>query len=655
MNLREISNRNFRNKISRVIKQTLQPPPKLKLSDWADTYRVIPAGTSSIPGRWRTDRAEYQREILDTISDDKTETVVLMIASQVGKSEALLNILGYFIHNDPSTILFVQDTVNEAQKFSSERITKMFRDTPELAALTKETKEKGARDTMLMKQFLGGTLYIGGANSPSALKSISARVLLCDEVDRYPASAGSEGNPVSLAINRTTNYEHNRKIVLVSSPGDTYTSEIYARYLQTDQREYQIRCVHCDHYFVPKWDHVKWNKVEETGHAIPETAMIYCPDCGAGHTEGQRFEAMRNGRWIKNNPTAKDAGFKASQLISPFVTIKTIVKKFVSAIGKPGELRVFFNNNLGEPYEDKTDGLDDIEFLDRLEEYGTTNIPEKVLFLTAGVDVQSDRLEMSVWGWGRDLESWHIEHVIVHGNPTQVRTWIDLKQALLTVYKREDGAALPIEAACIDSGHEARAVYEFTRANNAQRWYAVKGKPGASVDIWPKRASYTDKGKMYSVGIESAKDSIAECLKVPETGPGFVHFSNRCDPDFFSQLTSERKVYEQDKRGMIKRYWKLVKQARNEAWDCFVYALAARQSLGTIDFDALELNVKARIASAAPEPATTAPAKATAPAVDAVKQPQTPVVQPATQPTKPALEAWQQQLIAMNSRPYSPW
>lgn len=638
----------FKTRLYEVIQQTLKPPPKLKLSEWADTYRVLSSEAAAEPGKWYTSRAEYQREILDVISDPTTELIVLMMGAQLGKSEALLNILGYFIHNDPSPILLVQHSVDEARSFSTTRIAPLLRDTPALRNLASEAKSRDTANTILRKTFVGGSLSLVGANAPAGLASKPIRVLLCDEVDRYPLSAGTEGSPVDLAIKRTTTF-FNKKIVLCSTPGSKETSEIYRRYLQTDQREYQIQCVHCEHFFIPKFfEHVKWQK-DEAEHFIYGTTMLYCPECGSGHTDAQRNHAVRKGRWIKNNPGAAHAGFKTSQLVSPFVKLDNVVRdEWIPAIGNPQKQRVFFNTVLSEPFEEQMEGLDNVHLIERVEAYNGLTIPVGAAYLTAGADVQKDRIEFSVYGWGEDFESWHIHHEIIYGDPKMQSTWEDLKTALLTKYKRADGYTLGISAACIDSGHLARQVIEFCEANRQRKWYAIKGMPGPAVPIWNRgRKSGTGKGTFYPVGTHQAKDMIYAWLANETPGPGYMHFSNTVTPEFFTQLTAEKKVLRQDKSGRNYHYWFCPSGARNEALDCAVYALAARDSLKyrakTVlrkQADALQRKQEAE--------ATSTPAAPSEATVGLANAQQSPVLQPANVQPKvpPELPAWKRKLLA---------
>lgn len=645
----QINPQPFLKRLNEVIALTVRPPPRLSLSDWADTYRVLSPEASSEPGKWYTSRAEYQREFLDVISDPTTEQVVLMMGSQLGKSEALLNILGYYIHNDPSPILLVQHSVDEARKFSTTRIAPLLRDTPALKKLTANVKSRNTANTILSKTFTGGNLTLVGANAPAGLASKPIRVLLCDEIDRYPLSAGTEGSPVALALKRTTTF-FNKKIVLCSTPGSKETSEIYRRYLQTDQREYQIQCVHCDHFFIPKFfEHVKWQK-DEAGHFIYGTTLLYCPECGSGHTDAQRNHAVRKGRWIKNNPGAAHAGFKTSQLVSPFVKLDNLVRdEWVPAIGDPGQLRVFFNTVLSEPFEEQMEGLDNVHLIERVEAYDGMTIPVGVAYLTAGVDVQNDRLEFSVFGWGEDFESWHIHHDVVWGDPKLKSTWEDLKSALLLKYKRVDGYTLGISAAGIDCGFLMPQVIDFCNQNRQRRWYPVKGTDGEAALIWPlsRRKSKAGHGHFYPVGIHQAKDMIYAWLSNETPGPGYMHFSNIVTPEYFTQLTAEKKVLRQDKHGRNFHYWFKPSGAKNEALDCAVYALAARFSLKyrakTVlrkQADALQRKQEAE--------ATSTPAAPSEATVGLANAQQSPALQPANVQPKvpPELPAWKRKLLA---------
>jgi phage terminase large subunit GpA-like protein len=531
---------------------------------------------SAEPGRWNTSRAEYQREMLDACSDPAYQEVVFCTSAQIGKTEALLNITLFYAHGEPSPMLLVQPTVQMATSFSKDRLAPAIRDTPAVSNLFADAKSRNGNNTVLAKHFPGGVLNLAGANSPASLASRPVRVMLFDEVDRAPLSAGTEGDPVSLAIKRTNNF-FNRKIILVSTPTDEATSRIWARYQASDQRKYKIKCVSCSHHFIPYWSLVKWERDSEGEHDAA-TARLHCPECNHPHNDTERHAAVRNGVWVKHNPKSKIAGFHLSALISPWAELDALVSEWLQAQKDVQRLKTFINTVLGEPFIEQGDSIDDLNIIGRVEEYDTTTIPDQVVVLGAGVDTQNDRLEASIYGRGVDNEFWHIEHQVIHGNPANPQVWKDLESYLKTRFKRSDGYELPVAAACIDSGgHFTQEVYNFCKTHASRRWYAVKGREG-SLPIFPARASNTNKGKVYIVGVDSAKETIHEWLKRTEAGPGYVHFSDRCDSEFFNQLASEKKVLKY-KNGYTYYRWVKDPNRRNEAFDCFVYALAALESL----------------------------------------------------------------------------
>lgn len=628
---------------------SLKPPPKLSLSEWAVENFTLSPEASAEPGKFNWERAPYQKDMLDACSDPQYQEVVFCTSAQIGKTTILLALLGYFIHHEPCPILCVQPTKELAGSFSKDRLAPLIRDCKPLTSLVADAKSRDSSNTILAKSFPGGVLNIVGSNAPSSLASRPVRVVLADEVDRYPLSAGTEGDPLQLAIKRSANF-FNRKIIAVSTPTDELTSRIWSRYEASDQRKFYIECVHCADHFVPKWEMVKWQKDEQGTHK-PETALLHCPHCGAGHTDVERQAAVKRGEWRKHNTLSKVAGFHLSALISPWAELEALVIEWLTAQKDVQKLKTFFNTQLGEVWQDRSENIDDLDLMSRVEEYTPAAVPQEVTLITAGVDTQDDRLEMSVWGWAEQNESWLIEHQVVHGNPANPAVWAELKGLLLTRYKRADGYQLPIAAAVIDSGgHYTQEVYAFAKANKSHRWYAGKGRQGP-LPVWPSRASYTkNDGKVYIVGVDSAKEVIYAWLKNTEAGAGYVHFPDTATPDYFAQLAAEKKVLTY-RNGYTYYQWKLSPGRRNEALDCYVYALAARESIN-INFKHHAAKQRARVqerAATAAEPAVAAqqplpapvtPALPAAPLVEAVAQPATPA------PALPAkkLPKWKENL-----------
>lgn len=536
-------------------------------------YRRVPRESSATPGRWRTSTTPYLREMMDVCCDDNYQQVVFMLSSQLGKTEAEINLMLYHVAQDPASILVVMPNKGDCGKFSKTKLGPSIRETTEVSKLFDRSR---TGNTVLTKNFAGGAITITGAHAASNLAGLSVRIVICDEVDRFPDDVEGEGDPIAIAANRSITF-HNRKLLTLSTPTLTTSSKINKLYEESDQRKYHIRCIHCNELFEPKWEHVKWDKAEDDPHKhLPETAYIECPCCSGRHSNYERLVASSNGEWIKHNPDSKIAGFHSSILISPFASLEYSVTQFLSRCKTVGGLKSFYNTFLGLPFEDKSQNIDDIDFTERLEEYDAASIPNKVAFLTAGADVQADRLECSVWGWGEQDESWLIEHVVIRGDTTTPVVWQELSDYLKTRFRRSDGAWLNIDAACIDSGHNTQIVNEFTKRNKQRRWFSTKGH---SIYNQPVVANAPSSQGHYMIGTDTAKEILFARLRYKDHGAGYVHFpdSECATPEYFSQLAAERK-YLVTKGG--KTFWKWDTkpgQDRNEALDCAVYAMAARK------------------------------------------------------------------------------
>lgn len=642
--LQDISLRNLFESISKSAAQCLKVPPRITLSEWADQYRFIPSESGSINGRWRTSYAPYQKEMMDAISDPLTERVVIMCSAQIGKSELLLNTVGYYIHNEPCNIAIVQAKADAAQSFSKERFSPMVRVTPVLRDLVFDNKGREASSTVKSKQFVGGFLNFLSANTATDLRSRPVRILLLDEVDGYPLTLKNEGDPVTLAIKRTEG-QLNPKVVLVSTPTEKETSKIYAQWMASDQRKYAIKCVHCEDYFIPKWsEHVRWH-TDENGMHHPETALLHCPHCGCGHNDAERAAAVRYGKWIKHNPASKIPGFHTWAVVAKTVKLENLVTQFINAQVIDGTLQSFINLQLGEVWEADRSDVSEIDFESRIESYELHALPNNIAIITAGVDVQKDRIEAATYGFGPDNEIYHLETRRFYTENIQSEAvWDTLAEFLKTVYQRADGTQLPIARAAIDSGYSTLTIYKFVKDHARRGWYAVKGEDRYG-PLWPLKASKsgTHEGhKVWTLSTYTAKDFIHSLLRNDVPGPNYIHFSERCDNEYFSQLTCEKRMLK-FKHGRKYYIWDNPRKANNEAFDCFIYALAVKDSLG-YDLKLRLERQRQHIAKAMAEKAavqqeqasevvhTAAPA--VAPSTDAVLQPQTPLQVPARPPQR---------------------
>jgi phage terminase large subunit GpA-like protein len=547
--------------------RAFKPPPDLKVSDWADQDRKLSPEASAEPGQWITSRAEYQRGIMDAFSDPAVEMVVVMSSAQVGKTEILNNVIGFHVAQDPSPMLVVQPTLDMAQTWSKDRLAPMLRDTPQLQGLVKDPRARDSGNTTLHKIFPGGHITACGANSPSSLASRPVRIVLCDEVDRYPVSAGSEGDPVSLARKRASTF-WNRRIGLFSTPTNKGNSRIEAAFEESDKRFYFVPCPHCKHEQSLKWASVTWEQDK------PDSAQYACEECGTLWTDAERVRAIRQGRWSATAEFKRVAGFHLSGLYSPWIPVDAAVREFLEAKKQPATLRVWVNTYLGETWEEQGEQVDDYAIAARRESFGET-LPMEVVLLTAGVDVQDDRLEVEIVGWGRDDESWSVDYRTVYGDPSSPTVWRDMDSLLDQQFEREDGSILMVRSTCVDSGgHHTNSVYNFVRPREGKRVFAIKGVGGEGKPLVGKPGrNNIGKIKLFPVGVDTAKDVLFSRMRIVEPGPGYMHFPMSRSDEYFRQLTAEKLVTRYHK-GFARREWVKIRP-RNEALDVRVYAMAA--------------------------------------------------------------------------------
>lgn len=558
---------------------TLKPPPELTLSQWADRYRMLSAESSAEPGRWHTDKAPYQREIMDAIGDAHIRRVVIMCAAQLGKTELLLNILGYFMAYAPAPILVMQPTLDMGQTFSKDRLAPMIRDTPVLRGLV-DVKSRYAGNTILKKNFPGGHITIVGANSATGLASRPIKVLLADEVDRYPGSAGTEGDPLSLAQKRQTTF-WDKKTVMVSTPVIKGHSRIETEYNQSTREEWNVPCPECGHYQPFVWANLIFDPDD-----LQKEIVYKCERCGCVANEYRWKQQSQQGRFVAENPGAETRGFHLNTLASTFCGWKEIVQKFIVAKeqldqGNPEGMKVWVNTELGETWEERGEQVEDTELFNRREIYDAV-VPEEVLVLTAGVDVQDDRFEVEIVGWGVGKESWGIRYQKIYGDMLKEQVWEDLDAFLQTVWCKKDGTALRIISCCIDSGgHHTDQVYRFTKERYERGVWAIKGKGGAEVPyIRNPTTNNRVKTPLFIIGVDAGKALLYHRLRHNTKGPNYCHFPANeeagYDETYFKGLTSEKMVV-RFRKGRSVTVWELKdsKYKRNEPLDLRNYATAA--------------------------------------------------------------------------------
>lgn len=568
----------------------LKPDPLLSVSEWADQSRILSQTASSEPGRWRTDRTPYLREIMDSLSPNHpTEKVVFMKGAQIGGTEAGNNWVGYMIDQAPGPMLVVQPTVEMGKRWSKGRLAPLIEDTPCLKGKIKDPRSRDSGNTVQSKEFQGGIVVVTGANSAVGLRSMPVRYLFLDEVDAYPGDADGEGDPVSLAIQRTATFAR-RKIFLVSTPTIQGLSRIEMEYAHSDQRKFYVPCPHCHEMQTLIWSQIHFD--DEKG------AYYSCISCNKRMDEFAKTEMLKQGKWIAKYPDRPVAGFHLSSLYSPvgWFSWQQAVLNFKQAKENETLLKVWVNTTLGEPWVDRGDSPDWERLYERAEDYPRGVIPAGGLVLTAGVDVQKDRLECEIVAWGLQKESWSVDYVIIPHSPATAEAWQGLQNVLETIYPFENqetgdhDLGLPISMMAVDAGYSTQEVYNWVRQQNPYRVMAIKGVDKALMPLGaPSRVEVNVGGrklsrglKLWPVGVSLLKSELFSWLKqskpvLNEVKPGYAHFP-KYDPEYFKQLTAEQLVTKTVK-GYAKREWQKLRE-RNEALDCRVYARAASLALG---------------------------------------------------------------------------
>ena len=561
--------------------EVLKPPPEMTLSEWADQFARLPAGTSAEPGRWRTSNVPYQREIMDAITDIAVKKVVIMSAAQIGKTAMIINVIGYYVHYDPSPIMVIQPTIDMAEKFSKEKFAPVIRDTPVLAERIND-KSRNSGNTIMQKNFPGGFVTIAGANSPTGLRSHTIRILLADEIDGYPASAGKEGDPLLLASKRQKTF-WNKKQVNISTPTIKDASRIEVEYENSSKGEWNTPCPCCGELQPLTWAGVIFDKED-----LSEIKYVCCK-CGVISSEAEWKEKAAGGMFIHEDPENPVKGFHLNTLASPLATWSEVVEDFLLANeekkkGKLEQMKEWINTDMGETWEEDGETIEDEELMKRRENYNC-EIPCGVLYLTAGVDTQDDRFEIEVVGWGAEYESWGIKFAALYGDTGNMQdpVWNDLDIFLSQTFEKPDGTKLKIVATCMDSGgHRSNQVYKFCKPRFNRRIFAIKGSnDSAAAYIQKPTKNNREQAYLFTIGVDTGKSWLMDRLKVPEPGPGFCHFPREdgrgYDEKYFKGLTSEKKVMRY-KMGRPYFAWELKDKGehrRNEALDCRNYATAA--------------------------------------------------------------------------------
>lgn len=572
----------------------LKPDPVLTVSDWADQHRFLSGKAAAEPGQWRTNRTPYLREIMDCLSPSSPfERVVFQKGAQIGGTECGNNWIGYVIHHTPGPMLAVLPTVEMAKRNSKQRIDPLLDESPSLRALIKPARSRDSGNTVLTKDFPGGVLVMTGANSAVGLRSMPVRFLFLDEIDGYPGDVDGEGDPISLAEARTRTFAR-RKIFIVSTPTIKGLSRIEREYEASDQRRYMLPCPHCSATQYLKFTQLKWPKDE------PDKAAYACEHCGVLIEEHYKTWMLERGFWLAHaEGDGRTAGFHISSLYSPlgWRSWAEIARAWLEAQGSDAAIKSFKNTELGETYTESGEAPEWQRLYDRREDYRIGEVQAGALFLTAGVDVQKDRIEIEIVGWGRDRESWSVDYRVVPGDPVKPEVWAELDNILAESFPHHSGVNLSIMKLAIDTGYSTQEVYDWVRRHPSDRVLAIKGveRLGAPIGS-PSHMDITSKGKrkrrgllVWPVGSSFTKSELYGCLRKEkptdeemENGElypaAYCHFPKYGD-EYFKQLTAERLVTVKNRRGFPYREWRKQRE-RNEALDCRVYARAAAAAVG---------------------------------------------------------------------------
>lgn len=571
--------------LERVIAQALEgwrPPPQLTVSQWAARHRVLTSESSAEPGQWRNERAPHLVAIMDALSPySPTRKVVFKASSQSGKSEIALNFIGFIIDCDPGPALCVQPNIEPmGERFSKQRVAPMIAACPSLAAKVVRPKSRQTGNTLLEKHFPAGMLFIGGANSPAGLASMPIRFFLGDEIDRWEVT--KEGDAMSLARERLETYRANRqeKELLVSSPTyeDIGISAEYA--LCESQYERHLRCEHCGETQFPRLAHFRWDAGK------PHTVRYACAHCGGEHPAASQRRLKLAGEWVRvRDEGHESAGFWMNRWSSPFSRWEDVVKKWLDAGSDPAKRQVVVNTSFAEGWEGDGERVDAHALEGRCEVYPAP-APLGVGVITIGADVQQDRIEAEVVGWGLvegRLESWSLGYEVLVGEPTAPEVWEELRGLYRAPWAHAGGGQLAPHALCVDSGNWSKHVYDWCRSMRDARVIPVKGASAFGADALSgsekdrrRRAlkRLRDGRPPEVIGVSQIKLIVQRQLAAGPGAHGYCHFPVGRSREWFDQLTGERLMVEHKRGKRPTRVWQKV-HANVEAWDCRVYAYAA--------------------------------------------------------------------------------
>jgi phage terminase large subunit GpA-like protein len=573
----------------------IKPIPLTTVSQWADKNRFLSSESSAEPGPWRTSRTPYLKDILDDLSPNSpVNEVIAMKGVQLGYTEGGLCVVGCFIDIAPCPIMYVMPTIEMSKGISESRIDPMIDMSPSLKNRVKPSRSRDSGNTKFTKRFAGGILVLSGANSAASLRSRPVKVLVLDEVDAYPLSVDNEGSPIALAEKRTSTFGSKRKIYKLSTPTVQGQSVITTEYEKTDQRKYHVPCPHCDHKQELEFGNLKWDEGNYN------SALYFCSGCGVGIEERFKPRMLEGGEWVMTAPENKNTyrkGYHINSLYSPlgWLSWSQIAEMWDQAQKDSNLMRVFVNTILGEAYREKGEAPPWENLFNRREQYRMNTPPTEVQFVTVGVDVQKDRLELEVVGWCRNKRTYSIDFRALVGDTSARPVWDELAKVVSETWEREDGAELGMRLMAIDTGYNTQHVYDFCKRFDVTRVIPVKGSDSQQVMVAPPRqVDVTASGKkigrvkVWHVGVSVIKSETYGFLRQEkdENGNipyGYCHFPEY-EPNYFRGLTAEELQMKMNSRGYRVYQW-VKKYDRNEPLDCRVYARAAASVVGMDRFE----------------------------------------------------------------------
>lgn len=571
-------------------KQLLRPPPNLKPSEWAEGQIRIPVG-NAVPGLIRFDNAPYQREPLDMLVDPDCYRVTLQWAAQVGKTQLALCGQAYHIVMKPVSQMMMQPSQGDLQVWMNSKFNPMVDANQAIRDRLATPRGRDGVNNSTMKSYPGGFLMFAWSGSAKTMRGRSAPLIVADEVDGYEAT--EEGHPVSLLWQRAATFS-DRKLMEISTPTVKGVSYIEKAFEAGDKRRFHLACPDCGHLQTMTWSQVRWDGRASTGlddahldlheNHSPSTAHYICEECGSLWNDGQRIAAIRlaetnGGGWKAEKPFRGHASYHINELYSTFRRLKDIIQSYLDKLATD-DLQTFVNVSLAETFEEKGEQVDPDGMMSRAEEYPAP-IPQGGLVLTAGADMQSDRLECEIVAWGHGEESWSVEYLVLWGDPLQGDVWEELEEVLSSTWLHESGSHMSITAACVDTGGNGgttQAAYEWLRGKTGRRIFGIKGvsgwgRPIVAAPSRKQSGKTVRKIDLFLVGVDEAKLMVMRRLGVMNKGPGYCHVPKDRGADWYQQITAEKLITRYSK-GFPVREWHQTRP-RNEALDCRVYALAA--------------------------------------------------------------------------------